>query len=100
MTMSSWEVDLYVPHTQTCICRRCHARRRKLEREALKVPQCRVWSDEVAAHIERLLGAGMRRVEIARAAGLSPAVITKASKCGNTIDGQTAQKILELEAVS
>jgi hypothetical protein len=54
-------------------------------------------SDEVAEHIGRLLEGGWRRVEIAREAHLSPAVVTKASRGGNVIDVRTAEAILELE---
>jgi hypothetical protein len=53
-------------------------------------------STEVADHIETLLAAGWRRIEIARAASVSPALITKASKRGNGQHESTAERILAL----
>jgi hypothetical protein len=46
---------------------------------------------------ETLLGAGWRKIEIARAASVSPALITKASRAGNSLNESTAEKILALE---
>jgi methylaspartate ammonia-lyase len=81
-------------HGPNCICRRCQGLRRRLAREALVEPRVLVYADETAAHIEALTSSGMRRIEIARRAGLSPAVITKASRATSTIDASTAERIL------
>jgi hypothetical protein len=52
----------------------------------------------VAEHIEALIAAGWKRIEIARAASVSPALVTKASRRGNGLNESTAEAILALEA--
>lgn len=73
-----WRDDPWPHHGPTCICYACRRRRRRLEREALIEPRRLVDSTEVAEHIETLLDAGWKRIAIARATGLSPALVTKA----------------------
>ena len=51
----------------------------------------------MAEHIAQLLAGGWRRIEIARATGLSPALVTKASRPGNGLNESMAEKILALE---
>lgn len=90
-----WADDPW-PHHRECLCFRCKSRRRGLEREALIEPRRLVESDDVAEHIAKLLEGGWKRIEIARAAGLSPALVTKASRPGNGLNESTAAKILAL----
>jgi hypothetical protein len=83
-------------HSERCMCARCRGRRHQLERDARVQPRVLVDSDTVAAHIERLLVSGWKRIEIARAAGLSPALVTKAARPGNGLNASSAEKILAL----
>jgi hypothetical protein len=53
-----------------------------------------VYSNEAAEHIAALLDAGWTRSEIARAASVSPALITKASKLDNSLNERSAAAIL------
>jgi len=60
-------------------------------------PRRLVDSTQVAEHIDTLLAAGWKRIEIARAARCSPALITKALRPGNGLNASMAEKILALE---
>jgi hypothetical protein len=82
-------------HGPNCICYGCRRRRRRLEKEALVERRRLVDSDPVAEHIEALVAAGWR-IEIARAASVSPALITKMSTPGNEPNKSTAERILAL----
>jgi hypothetical protein len=84
-------------HGPTCICYTCRRRRAKLAREALIERRILVASVEAAEHIDSLLAAGWKRIEIARAAGVSPALITKASRPGNGLNESTAAAILAVD---
>ena len=86
-------------HGGTCLCFRCKSYRRRLEQEALVEHRRLVDSDEVAEHIAQLLAGGWRRIEIARATGLSPALVTKASRPGTGLNASTAEKILALRTL-
>lgn len=79
-----------VRHTETCICHTCRGRRRREAREALREPRVLVYSDQAAEHIAALLSAGWTRSEIARAAGVSAPLITKAQKPGNFLNERSA----------
>ena len=92
-----WADDPWPHHRENCLCFRCKSRRRRLEREALIERRRLVASDQVAEHIARLLAAGWKRIEIARAAAVCPALITKASMPGNGLNESTAERILALE---
>jgi hypothetical protein len=71
--------------------------RRRLKRETLIERRVLVSSDGVTAHITGLIKAGWKRIEIARTASVSPALITKASRPGNGLEERTAQRILQGE---
>jgi hypothetical protein len=90
--------ETWVRHTETCICHRCRGRRRREAREAQREPRVLVWSDPVAEHIEALLGEGWSRSEIARAAGVSGSLITKAQKAGNFLNERSAAAILAVRS--
>jgi hypothetical protein len=84
----------WVRHGPTCICFRCRGRRRRLARQALVESRVLVSSDRAAAHIEELLAAGLKRAEIARRAGVSAALVTKASRAGGSINAASEEKLL------
>ena len=65
-----------------------------MEGEGLRQPRVLVDSGATAEHIEALLAAGWSRAEIARAAEVSAALVTKASKPGNGLNESSAQAIL------
>ena len=89
---SSNPVEGWVRHSETCICRSCRGVRRRREREAAQV--VRVQASEVAAHIAALKEAGWTQSAIAKAAGLSVGVVSKAKFPDSVLDLATAEKIL------
>ena len=86
----------WVPHGAYCICFRCRTRRRRLAREATIQERVLVRSDRAAAHIAELVAGGMTRAEVARAARLSKAVVSKAGRRGESISEETERKILNV----
>jgi hypothetical protein len=81
-------------HGEHCICTRCHARRGKLARLALVEPRRLVHADEARAHAEQLLAAGWRKKDVALAAGVSNALISKVMKDDAVVNEPSAQAIL------
>ena len=53
-------------------------------------------SSPVAEHIEALLAAGWKKIEIAQAASVSNSLVTKASRPGNGLNQATAEALLAL----
>ncbi len=51
-----------------------------------------------AEHIAQLLAGGWKRIEIARATELSPALVTQSSRPRNGLNASTAEKNLALGA--
>ena len=86
-TLAGWE-----RHGPTCICRGCRtARKRNAWRPAAKE---RVYSDESAAHIRKLVRLGWTQTQIAAVAGVSTGAVSTAKEPGVTINAETADKIL------
>ena len=81
-------------HDPRCSCRLCDERRR-LQREA-RVPRERILSDQAADRIAELTDAGLSQNEIAKAAGLSSGVISKARHHGRWLEACTVDKILSV----
>ena len=81
-------------HREGCVCYGCRRRRRRLKREAMVTPRVLVRSDRAAAHIAELVAGGMKRGEIAAAAGVSAALISKAGRPGGSLNQETEEKIL------
>jgi transcriptional regulator with XRE-family HTH domain len=91
-----WRDAPWPRHGPTCICFACQRRRRKLARLALIEPRRLVYSDEARTHVEALVAAGMKKTEVAKRAGVSPALISKVLKPGSVINAKTAERILAL----
>ena len=83
-------------HGEFCICFACKGQRSKAERLALIKPRRLVFADEARAHLEELVAGGVSKSEVARRAGVSPALITKVLKPGSVVNAETAQRILAL----
>jgi hypothetical protein len=83
-------------HAPRCICYSCRRARAGAERRAKIRPRVVVASDETAARIAELRASGRSLRSIARDAGLSPAVIVKASRPNAGLDDATARAILAL----
>jgi hypothetical protein len=94
MPSSSPPGERRVPHTEHCICRRCRSARRRQRTEDRRRPLERVWSDDVAEHIADLLERGWTQTEIAKAAGVSTGVVSKAKWPGLVLDVETAERIM------
>jgi hypothetical protein len=98
---TGWDLaPRWVPHTEGCMCFACRARRSRLEREAAIERRVIVWADVPREHVLELLSKGMRKIDIARRAGVSPALITKVLKPGTSMNEATAERILAVEATS
>ena len=83
-------------HGPYCICFRCKGQRSKLARLAAIKPRRLVYADEARAHVEELVARGVSKSEVARRAGVSPALISKIMKPGSSINAETAERILAL----
>jgi transcriptional regulator with XRE-family HTH domain len=81
-----------------CICHSCQGWRRKLARLAVIEPRHLVYADEARVRVEQLVSAGAKKSEVARRAGVSPALISKILKPGSSINEETAERILSVEA--
>ena len=84
----------WVRHGPGCFCHNCQGRQRRQAREALRQPRVIVPTDQTAQHIASLLAAGWTRSAIAHSAGVSGALITKASRAGNGLNESSAEAIL------
>ena len=94
--MPSSDVAPWPRHGKTCLCYACSRRRRKLARRASIEPRRLVSADEARAHVDELVARGWRRIDVARAAGCSPALISKLAHEGATINESSAQSILSV----
>ena len=81
-------------HGATCICFRCKEERRKAERLALIKPRRLVFADEARAHVDGFVASGVSKSEVARRAGVSPALISKVLEPGSVVNAEHAQRIL------
>ena len=70
-----------------------------MAREAAIEPRVLVSSDRTARHIDALVAGGMRRIEIAKAAGVSPALVTKASRPGGSLNAESEERLLGVGVV-
>jgi hypothetical protein len=87
-------------HGETCICFGCKALRRKLARLEEWEPRVRVSSDETAEHIETLLGAGWRRIEMPGRRACRRPSSRRRSGGVPTLEETTAERILGLTVES
>ena len=81
-------------HGPTCLCCGCKRHRRRLAREATIEPRVLVDASAARTHIEALVSAGMPKGEVARRAGLSPALVSKVLKPDSSVEAATEARIL------
>ena len=85
------------PHEDDCHCVNCTYIRRR-EAEANRQPRILVAADESREHVLELVARGVHKSEIARRAGVSPALVSKVLKPGSWVNESTAEKLLAVEA--
>ena len=84
-----------VRHSEACIGRACRAARRRVEREAARVPRLHVVADDAHAHITALVAEGWSQRRIAAAAGVSVGLVNKVARWPElAIDAETEAKLL------